>query len=98
MIVTTAQGQLEGIERHGAWQFRGIPYAAPPVGELRFRPPEPPLPWEGVRSAAEFGPVSWQSMGGTAQLLGDGEREFAAQVHGATIPPGFERGEQGRAG
>ncbi len=75
MIVTTAQGQLEGIERHGAWQFRGIPYAAPPVGELRFRPPEPPLPWEGVRSAAEFGPVSWQSMGGTAQLLGDGERE-----------------------
>ena len=75
MIVTTAQGQLEGIERHGAWQFRGIPYAAPPVGELRFRPPEPPVPWEGVRSAAEFGPVSWQSMGGTAQLLGDGERE-----------------------
>jgi para-nitrobenzyl esterase len=75
MIVTTTLGRLEGIERKGAWQFRGIPFAAPPVGERRFRPPAPPEPWDGIRSAAEFGPVSWQSMGGTAQLLGDGERE-----------------------
>jgi para-nitrobenzyl esterase len=75
MIVTTAQGRLEGVERRGAWQFRGIPYAAPPVGERRFRPPAPPEPWDGVRPATEFGPVSFQLMGGAAQLLGDGERE-----------------------
>ena len=75
MIVSTTQGRLEGIERKGAWQFRGIPYAAPPVGERRFRPPAPPEPWAGVRPADTFGPVSWQAMGGTAQLLGDGERE-----------------------
>jgi para-nitrobenzyl esterase len=34
--------------------FRGIPFAAPPIGDLRWRPPEPPLPWQGVRSASEF--------------------------------------------
>ena len=36
--------------------FKGIPYAAPPVGELRWKPPQAPVPWEGVRGAREFGP------------------------------------------
>ncbi len=71
MIVTTAQGQLEGIERNGVWQFRGVPYAAPPVGERRFRPPAPPEPWEGVRPADRFGPRAWQATGGAMALLGD---------------------------
>lgn len=37
--------------------FKGIPYAAPPVGELRWRAPEPPMPWDGARKADRFGPV-----------------------------------------
>jgi para-nitrobenzyl esterase len=71
MIATTVQGQIEGIERQGIWQFRGIPYAAAPVGELRFRAPMPPEPWEGIRSGAAFGSTSWPEPGGVTALLGD---------------------------
>ena len=41
--------------------FRGLPFARPPVGPLRFRPPEPPEPWSGVRDAARFGPSAAQN-------------------------------------
>ena len=37
--------------------FKGIPFAAPPIGELRFRPPQPAIPWHGVRAADRFGPI-----------------------------------------
>jgi para-nitrobenzyl esterase len=49
--------------------FRGIPYAAPPVGPLRWRAPEPPAPWSGARSAAEFGPACVQPERGGADRL-----------------------------
>ncbi len=42
------------------WSFSGIPYARPPVGPLRWRPPEPAVPWSGVREAAEFGKIAPQ--------------------------------------
>ena len=41
--------------------YRGIPYATPPVGELRWKAPQPPAAWQGVRQAAEFSPVCWQT-------------------------------------
>jgi para-nitrobenzyl esterase len=53
--VETGLGRLEGIEGEGVRAFRGIPFARPPVGALRFRPPEPPEPWTGVRDATRFG-------------------------------------------
>ncbi|MCA1218785.1 carboxylesterase/lipase family protein [Streptomyces sp. 8L] len=57
--VRTEAGPVEGIpgRDRSVTVFRGIPYAAPPVGELRWRPPEPPVPWRGVRLADSFGPL-----------------------------------------
>ena len=44
---TTKYGVIKGKKKEGFLAFRGIPYARPPVGELRFRPPQEPEAWEG---------------------------------------------------
>jgi para-nitrobenzyl esterase len=54
-IVDTKYGRLEGIRREGDVAFLGIPFGAPPVGERRFRAPEPPASWAGVRKATAWG-------------------------------------------
>ncbi|WP_371619188.1 carboxylesterase/lipase family protein [Streptomyces sp. NBC_00454] len=57
--VRTAYGTVEGrTGRAGTAVFRGIPYAAPPVGALRFAAPAPPEPWDGVRDAGAYGPTA----------------------------------------
>lgn len=53
-IVHTQTGWLRGVEDGDSWVFRGIPYAAPPVGELRWKAPRNPKPWKGVRNAEEY--------------------------------------------
>ena len=58
--VTTKYGILEGNDREGYEEFLGIPYAKPPVGELRWREPVDPEPWEGVKEAKEFGNICKQ--------------------------------------
>ena len=60
VIVATGVGSLEGFEKDGVRVFRGIPYAKPPVGERRFRAPEPVEPWTGVRDATKYGPAAHQ--------------------------------------
>ena len=59
-IVTSTHGQLRGNEEDGVVVFRGIPYAAPPVGNLRWHAPVPPTPWRGVRDALKFGSAAIQ--------------------------------------
>lgn len=59
-VVSTRFGKLEGLEEGDLHVFRGVPYARPPVGELRFRPPEEPESWSGTREALAFGPTSLQ--------------------------------------
>jgi para-nitrobenzyl esterase len=59
--VRIESGLLSGSLENGLLVYRGVPYAAPPVGELRWKSPQPPPAWQGVRSAQEFGPPCIQS-------------------------------------
>jgi para-nitrobenzyl esterase len=52
--VKVAQGRVEGTVEDGLAVYRGLPFAAPPVGQGRWRPPAPPAPWSGVRQADKF--------------------------------------------
>jgi para-nitrobenzyl esterase len=64
--VRTTGGVVEGVRAEGVRAFRGIPFAAPPVRELRWRPPQPAAPWQGVRPADRFADQCMQ-----ARVFGD---------------------------
>jgi para-nitrobenzyl esterase len=61
--VKVEEGLLQGTSEDGLTVYRGIPFAAPPVGDLRWRPPKPAAKWEGVRQADKFGPDPIQAWG-----------------------------------
>ena len=52
--VTTANGILQGTEISGISSFKGVPFAQPPVGDLRWKEPQPVNNWEGIRNADHF--------------------------------------------
>ena len=58
-------GTLQGTSEDGLTVYRGIPFAAPPVGDLRWRAPQPAAKWEGVRQAAKFGSACTDARSGT---------------------------------
>ncbi|MDX1884609.1 carboxylesterase/lipase family protein [Mycolicibacterium sp. 120270] len=62
-LVRTATGMVRGVVESDHRMFAGIPYAAPPVGPLRFRPPAPPVAWTGIRDATKPGPRCIQDPG-----------------------------------
>src|SRR5262252_11027648 len=55
-VVTIDDGAVRGAAGPEGFTFRGLPYAAPPTGNLRWRPPVPPTEWHGVRDATQFAP------------------------------------------
>lgn len=74
LTVRVAAGEL-----HGGWEadvrvFRGVPYAASPVGALRFQPPQPVAPWSGIRDATADGPIAPQGRSRLAHVMGEFER------------------------
>jgi para-nitrobenzyl esterase len=61
--IATTSGVVEGTREPGSEiiMFRGIPFAEPPIGDLRFAPPQPVRSWSGVRKADKFGPCAMPS-------------------------------------
>jgi para-nitrobenzyl esterase len=54
-------GRIAGTTVDGVSEFKGVPFAAPPVGELRWKAPRPVKPWAGVRQTVAFGPACMQN-------------------------------------
>jgi para-nitrobenzyl esterase len=61
-VAQVESGQLKGVEKEGIVSFKGVPYAAAPVGDLRWRAPRPAAKWQGVRDASAYGPICMQKM------------------------------------
>jgi len=61
-IVQTKYGLVSGCLHKGTWCWKGIPYATPPVGELRWNAPIDPSPWSGIRKTRKFGSSAAQVM------------------------------------
>jgi para-nitrobenzyl esterase len=62
------QGLIEGFQDGGIYKFFGVPFAEPPIGDLRWRPPVHPSLWDGVRQAKQFGPACLQTSGAVSDM------------------------------
>src|SRR5215472_15127294 len=71
LLVRTTAGTVRGSRENGVAAYRGIPFAEPPVGALRFAAPRSVRGWEGVRPALDFGPPPPQGMGAAQETRGD---------------------------
>ncbi|MGW6410261.1 carboxylesterase/lipase family protein [Streptomyces vinaceus] len=69
-VVHTRSGPIRGVSEGGLAVFKGVPYAAPPVGPLRWRPAQPHPGWSGTREAAEYGPSAPQAIREGDPVLG----------------------------
>ncbi|HEY6738804.1 MAG TPA: carboxylesterase/lipase family protein [Actinopolymorphaceae bacterium] len=87
-VVRTEAGAVRGAAAEGVRTFRGIPYAAPPVGEQRWRSPRPARPWKGVRDASEPGPACAQVPG----ELPEGSKSEDCLYLDVTAPADASRG------
>jgi len=72
-LVEVTGGTIEGVEQDGIFSFKGIPFAAPPVGDLRWKSPQPVVPWENVKMTDKFAPGPMQDTAFGAMLGGPQE-------------------------
>jgi para-nitrobenzyl esterase len=73
--VETTLGTVRGAVHDDIHVFKGIPFAAPPIGDRRFRAPQPATPWTGVRDALHYSPVAPQNASPMEQLFGSQKPE-----------------------
>ena len=88
-VVKTAAGLVQGVATLDKRHFAGIPYAAPPVGPLRWQPPQPVAPWPGVRDATKVGPRCLQDEGSDLEM-GRQTDEDCLTLNVWTPPPADE--------
>ncbi len=74
-IIETKAGKIQGYTEEGLEIFKGIPYAEPPIGKLRFAPPVRKQKWKGVLNTMEYGPCAFQGHSELEQYLGKLEPE-----------------------
>ena len=77
-VVQTKSGAVQGLVEDGVLAFKGIRYGAPPIGKLRFMPPRPTAPWQGIYDATDFGAPAMQIAGGATVNVGS---DSALQMH-----------------
>jgi para-nitrobenzyl esterase len=70
VTVQTGYGRIEGVAEDGVQAFKGVPFASPPVAELRWEPPRDLQAWTGVRDASAYGPASLQAQSPIGQMMG----------------------------
>jgi para-nitrobenzyl esterase len=85
-LVQVEQGTLQGMTTGASRAFRGVPYAAPPLGELRWKRPQPPASWGGVRDATRSANTCLQ-ISTSNQLLGGSEDCLYLNVWAPSPPP-----------
>jgi len=85
--IVTDQGPLKGIAASGEDEYLGIPYAAPPVGSLRWLPPQPPLQFNGPFQATQFGNVCTQLTNGVGPVTGSEDCLYLNVFVPDTDPP-----------
>ena len=92
--VSTELGAVEGLAlESGVLKFAGIPFAAPPVGDLRWRPPQPAAAWEGSRDATEFSASCWQPLSPPGSFYDSGDIERSEDCLYLNVWTGAEHAE-----
>ena len=83
-VVKTKYGPVQGLVDNGVHAFKGLRYAAPPIGKLRFMPPQPPAPWTDTYDASDYGAPAMQMAGGTSVVA---PNDFSFQMHRVFTTP-----------
>src|SRR5665213_1747110 len=94
-VVEVRGGRIRGVRRRDVWTFSGVPYAASPAGDRRWRPPAPPDPWTGVKECDRFTPIAPQAPGLVEMSLGGEPDEQSENCLSLNVwTPGLDNGRR----
>ena len=95
--VSMASGTIEGVRlASGVLTFKGVPYAAPPVGNLRWRAPRPASTWDTPRPATDLSPACWQPLAAAGSFYGGGDIERSEDCLYLNVWTAAERADETR--